>query len=77
MQTFIAVSVLLLSMALQLCHCKEVKRAYYVTSFMVQVDGDRKTADQLARAYGMRNMGQVNEIIKHSLDVCIVLLLNT
>ena len=59
MKAFIAVSVLLLSMALQLCHCKE---KYYVTRFMVQVNGDRKMADKVARAHGMRNMGQVNDL---------------
>ena len=29
---------------------------------MVQVDGDRKMADKVARAHGMRNMGQVNDL---------------
>lgn len=68
MKASIAVLVLLLSMALQLCHSKE-KGAYYVTRFMVQVDGDRKMADKVARAHGMRNMGQVNEKIYQSSDV--------
>ena len=55
-------SALLVAMLLQFCNSSEEHRAYYTTKFMVQIDGNHKMADKLARVHGMKNMGSVSYV---------------
>ena len=52
---------LLVAMLLHLCSCGDAG-SYYTTRFMVEIEGGLKTADKVAGAHGMKNLGPVSII---------------
>ena len=52
-------SALLVAMLLHLCKCVD-DGSYYTTRFMIEVEGGYMTANKVAGAHGMMNLGGVS-----------------